>query len=171
MLLFLTDLVKHPIQTGSQVYESFATLSGLVKAGDWETVGGALSPEVYELITQWETLPDSKKGELAGYAFGKHGADILLPGAAAKVVFKWNQIIPNFVIFLVISNALVWNYWVETHPGFRALIAMLGCALIFKSIGPRNILSLMKLLKAEEGEGSNALKSGESDGAARVNEA
>ena len=88
MLLFLTDLVKHPFQTGSQVYESFATLSSLVKAGEWETVGAALSPEVYELITQWETLPDSKKGELAGYAFGKHGADILLPGAAAKVVAK-----------------------------------------------------------------------------------
>ena len=88
MLLFLTDLVEHPIQTGSQVYDSFATLSSLVKAGEWETIGGALSPEVYELITQWETLPDSKKGELAGYAFGKHGADILLPGAAAKVVAK-----------------------------------------------------------------------------------
>ena len=88
MLLFLTDLVEHPIQTGSQVYESFTTLSSLVKAGEWETIGGALSPEVYELVTQWETLPDSKKGELAGYAFGKHGADILLPGAAAKVVAK-----------------------------------------------------------------------------------
>jgi hypothetical protein len=88
MLMFLTDLVQHPIQTGSQVYESFTTLSSLVKSGEWETIGGALSPEVHELITQWETLPDSKKGELAGYAFGKHGADILLPGAAAKVVAK-----------------------------------------------------------------------------------
>ncbi len=85
MLLFLTDLVTSPIQTGAQVYESFSTLSRLVKAGEWETVGSMLSPELHELMTQWETLSDSKKGELAGFAFGKHGADILLPGAAAKV--------------------------------------------------------------------------------------
>jgi len=96
MLLFLTDLVSHPIQTGSQVYESFATLSQLVKAGEWETVGAALSPEVHELITQWDTLPDSKKGELAGYAFGRHGADILLPGGAAKVVAKGSIAVKEF---------------------------------------------------------------------------
>ena len=88
MLLFLTDLATNPIQTGSQVYQSFSTLSSLVKAGEWEAIGSALSPELHELITQWETLPDSKKGELAGYAFGKHGADILLPGGATKLVAK-----------------------------------------------------------------------------------
>ncbi len=85
MLLFLTDLVTSPIQTGAQVYESFSTLSSLVKAGEWETIGSMISPELHELMTQWETLSDSKKGELAGFAFGKHGADILLPGAAVKV--------------------------------------------------------------------------------------
>lgn len=29
-----------------------------------------------------------EKGELAGYAFGKHGADILAPGAVAKIASK-----------------------------------------------------------------------------------
>lgn len=93
MLLFLTDLATNPIQTGSQVYQSFSTLSSFVKAGEWEALGSALSPEVHELITQWDTLPDSKKGELAGYAFGKHGADILLPGGAAKVVAKGSTVV------------------------------------------------------------------------------
>ena len=88
MLLFLSDLVTSPIQTGSQVYHSLSSLSGLVKAGEWEAVGAAFSPEVHELVTQWETLSDSRRGELAGYAFGKHGADIFIPGAAAKVAAK-----------------------------------------------------------------------------------
>src|ERR1700722_1633033 len=34
------------------------------------------------------TLPSEKRGELAGYAVGKHGADILVPGALAKVASK-----------------------------------------------------------------------------------
>jgi hypothetical protein len=39
-------------------------------------------------VTQWETLPSEQRGELAGYAVGKHGADILVPGALAKVASK-----------------------------------------------------------------------------------
>jgi len=88
LLLFLSDLVKHPINTGSQVYESFSALSNLVRAGEWEMIGSSLSPEVHELITQWEILSNSRKGELAGYAFGKHGSDILIPGAAAKIAAR-----------------------------------------------------------------------------------
>src|SRR3984957_13213010 len=34
------------------------------------------------------TLPSEKRGELAGYAVGKHGTDILAPGALAKVASK-----------------------------------------------------------------------------------
>ena len=33
-------------------------------------------------------MSEREKGELSGYAFGKHGADILLPGAAAKAIAK-----------------------------------------------------------------------------------
>jgi hypothetical protein len=39
-------------------------------------------------VTQWDTLPSERRGELAGYAVGKHGADILVPGALAKVASK-----------------------------------------------------------------------------------
>jgi len=39
-------------------------------------------------VTQWDTLPSEQKGELAGYAVGKNGADILAPGALVKVASK-----------------------------------------------------------------------------------
>ena len=88
MLLFVTDLACHPIQTSEKVYESLATLSRLVKSGEWDLVAEALSPELHQLVSEWDTLSAIEKGELSGYAFGKHGADILLPGGAAKAVAK-----------------------------------------------------------------------------------
>jgi hypothetical protein len=88
LMLFLTDLVRHPIQTSEQLYDSISTLSSLAKSGEWNVIGEALSPELHQLISQWDELPAKEKGELAGYAFGKHGADILIPGVAAKAVAK-----------------------------------------------------------------------------------
>ena len=40
------------------------------------------------MTQKWDTLPSEKRGELAGYAVGKHGADILVPGAIVKVASK-----------------------------------------------------------------------------------
>ncbi len=88
ILQLVTDLASHPVQTGNQVYDSFAALNSLIKSGQWEAIGEAFSPELHQLISQWDTLSSSEKGELSGYAFGKHGADILLPGATAKAVAK-----------------------------------------------------------------------------------
>ncbi len=88
MLLFLTDFIKNPIQTSKQVVDSITTLASLVRNDEWETIAEALSPEMHQLVTEWDTLPSDKRGELAGYAIGKHGSDILLPGALAKVASK-----------------------------------------------------------------------------------
>ena len=38
--------------------------------------------------TQWDTLPSETRGELAGYAVGKLGMDLIAPGAVAKVASK-----------------------------------------------------------------------------------
>ena len=88
MLLFITDLACHPVQTSAKVYDSISTLNSLAKSGEWNLIGETLSPELHKLISEWDTLSAKEKGELSGYAFGKHGADILLPGATAKVVAK-----------------------------------------------------------------------------------
>lgn len=40
---------------------------------------------MHYLVTHWDTLSDQEKGERSGYAFGKLGADILIPGATAKL--------------------------------------------------------------------------------------
>lgn len=88
LFLFMGDFVKHPIQTSRQIVDSVSTLVDLVRKDEWGVVAEALSPEVHQLVTQWDTLPSEKRGELAGYAVGKHGADILVPGALAKVASK-----------------------------------------------------------------------------------
>ncbi len=88
LFLFMADFVQHPIQTSGQIVDSITTLVNLVRNDEWGVVAEALSPEVHQLVTQWDTLPSEKKGELAGYAVGKHGADILAPGALAKVASK-----------------------------------------------------------------------------------
>ncbi len=86
--LFLVDFVNHPIQTSKQAIDSITALVDLVRRDEWGSVAEALSPEVHQLVTQWDTLPSGQRGELAGYAVGKHGADILIPGALAKVATK-----------------------------------------------------------------------------------
>lgn len=87
-LAFLSDFVVHPIHTAKQEYEALSTLVKLAQEDEWELIGEALSPEIHQLILEWEILPSEKRGELAGYAFGKHGADIFTPVAIAKVASK-----------------------------------------------------------------------------------
>ncbi len=88
LFLFMADFVKNPIQTSRQIVDSVSTLVDLVRKDEWGVVAEALSPEMHQLVTQWDTLPSNQRGELAGYAVGKHGADILVPGALAKVASK-----------------------------------------------------------------------------------
>ena len=86
--LLLVDFVTHPVRTGSQMAEPVSQLARLVRDDKWGVVAEALSPEIHHLATHWDTLSSEKRGELAGYALGKHGADILMPGALAKVASK-----------------------------------------------------------------------------------
>lgn len=88
IILFLGDFISHPVHTSTQIYEALSTLAKLAREDEWGVIGEVLSPEIYQLVTQWETLPSDRKGELAGYAFGKHGMDILAPGAMAKIASK-----------------------------------------------------------------------------------
>jgi len=85
ILLFLADLATHPIQTAGQMYDALSTLAKLACTDEWELIGQSLAPEIHKLVTQWDTIPSDERGELAGFALGKYGTDILAPGALAKV--------------------------------------------------------------------------------------
>ncbi len=88
IITLVSDLVTNPIHTVGQMIDACTTLVDLARSDDLETIGQALSPELHQLITQWDTLSSDKRGELAGYALGKHGADIATPGVAAKIASK-----------------------------------------------------------------------------------
>ena len=84
-------MITHPIHTATQMYDALSTLARLAREDQWGVIGEVLSPEIHQLVTEWDTLPSDKRGELAGYAFGKHGsdiADIVAPGAVAKIASK-----------------------------------------------------------------------------------
>jgi hypothetical protein len=68
------------------MYESGQMLFELTKSAQWAEIAEALSPEAHELASQWEDLSFEKRGELSGYVFGKHGADLLIPGAGIKLL-------------------------------------------------------------------------------------
>lgn len=87
-LLFLSDFITHPIHTSKQVIDSLSQLATLVKNDEFGIVAESLSPELHQLVTQWDTIPSETKGELAGYAIGKLGMDLMAPGAVAKVASK-----------------------------------------------------------------------------------
>jgi len=92
-LLFLVDLITQPLHTGEQVWDSLVTLKGLVQTKSWETIAETLSPQVHDLIVNWDQLSSYERGELAGYAFGRHGADFLLPAAAAKAAKTCKELV------------------------------------------------------------------------------
>jgi tetratricopeptide (TPR) repeat protein len=85
---FAANAIVHPINTTKEVYQAFSTLAKLTYSKEWKALREALAPEVCQLISEWETLPVKVKGERSGYIIGKYGADILVPGAVAKVASK-----------------------------------------------------------------------------------
>ena len=88
MVLFLRDVAVHPIQTGQQMWEALTLLTDLGRSGEWGALGEVLAPEVHQLVKEWDTTSADRRGEIAGYIFGKYGADILVPGAIAKMSAK-----------------------------------------------------------------------------------
>lgn len=88
LFLFISDLVKHPVSTGKQMWEVLTLINDLARSEEWGTLSASLVPEIHQLIKQWDSLSSDKRGELAGYAFGKYGSDIVIPGALAKAVSK-----------------------------------------------------------------------------------
>jgi hypothetical protein len=81
-------LITHPVQTSKQVADSLTQLVTLVKNDEFGVIAQSLSPELHQLATEWETLSSEKRGELAGYAVGKLGTDLLTPGAITKIAGK-----------------------------------------------------------------------------------
>ncbi len=88
LFLFLSEGIAHPIHTGGQMWEALTLLSKLAFSEQWSALSEILAPEVHQLVEEWDALSSDKRGELAGYAFGKYGSDILIPGALAKAVSK-----------------------------------------------------------------------------------
>ncbi len=85
---FARDVIIHPINTATEVAQALTSLSKLVYSQEWEILVETLVPEVCELAAKWDTLSPKDQGEHAGYVFGKYGADILIPGASAKILSK-----------------------------------------------------------------------------------
>ncbi len=85
---FASELVSHPIDTGNNVCRAFTSLAKLALSQEWATLSQSLAPEVCQLINEWNLLSSQQQGERSGYIFAKYGGDILIPGAAAKVLSK-----------------------------------------------------------------------------------
>ena len=86
--ILVVDLVKEPKNTLSQVFDGFEQLSEMAKSNEWKEIGEVLFPEVAHLVKDWAMLEAKDRLELIAYSFGKYGADILIPGASAKIASK-----------------------------------------------------------------------------------
>jgi tetratricopeptide (TPR) repeat protein len=85
---FAGNALYHPIDTSVGIYKAFDALAGFAVRNEWNQFFSALAPEVKELAVNWESFLVEERGGRSGYIVGKYGADILLPGAAAKVAGK-----------------------------------------------------------------------------------
>ncbi len=64
------------------------SLKDLARSEEWDLITESLCPEIRQLVLEWDTLSHDQRGELTGHAFGKHGADIFMPGAVGKLAKK-----------------------------------------------------------------------------------
>ncbi len=85
---FASELVSHPIDIGNNVCRAFTSLAKLALSQEWATLSQSLAPEVCQLVNEWNLLSSQRQGERSGYIVAKYGGDILIPGAAAKVLSK-----------------------------------------------------------------------------------
>jgi tetratricopeptide (TPR) repeat protein len=88
LLTFFAEFIKHPIQTSRQLFDTGAELAKLVKEDQWGIIAEALAPELCQVVTEWDTLPYEKRGELIAYTVGKYGTDLLAPGTITKLATK-----------------------------------------------------------------------------------
>jgi tetratricopeptide (TPR) repeat protein len=88
---FVVDAVAHPIRTCEQTWDVLEQLASLARTSEWEAISEVLVPEIHELVTDWDTKSSTEKGDLSGYVVGKYGSDILIPGAAGKLLGKGVQ--------------------------------------------------------------------------------
>ena len=86
--LFVSDIVTRPIHTGIEVWGALKTISTIAGSAEWSALSEALAPEAHRLVRDWDSIPSDERGKLAGYVFGKYGADIIIPGALAKAVSR-----------------------------------------------------------------------------------
>lgn len=81
---FLWTMLENPIENSKMLAMSTIDLYTYLKTCDKAELAQILVPEMYELVIEWDNLPFSKRGEIAGYCLGKYGTDILLPVAVLK---------------------------------------------------------------------------------------
>lgn len=87
--------ISHPIDSSKQFTLTVLNFYQFLRSCDKAELAQILVPEMYELVDQWDHLIPKKRGELAGYALGKYGTDILLPLSivkGAKYVKAYNEI-------------------------------------------------------------------------------
>ena len=119
MILFLGDLITHPIHSATQIYEALSTLVRLAHGEEWLAIKEILCPEIHQLIKNWDVTPSVKRGEIAGYIFGKYGADILMPGAIAKIASKSAKSAKELTIALKTLHKAEGTLVVETATGIN----------------------------------------------------
>lgn len=87
-VFFMSDFIRHPVATSRQLVESISALVKLAADDEWGIIAEVLSPELCNVVQNWESLSSDQRGELIGFAVGKLGGDVVVPGAFAKVAAK-----------------------------------------------------------------------------------
>lgn len=90
---FLANLLFHPIETTEELLTALRFLLEKTWEKEWETVFGALTPELKELYFNWDHIEDYQKGKLTGLFIGKNGMAALIAIGAVKTFSKLKNIV------------------------------------------------------------------------------
>jgi len=88
----LWALVRDPINVSKEIVNSCISIVDYIRTQPLDETLCTIVPELKELVTDWNKLPDLRKGEIIGYVIGKYGVDIFLTAGSIKAIKIARQI-------------------------------------------------------------------------------
>jgi tetratricopeptide (TPR) repeat protein len=88
----LWAFAQDPVQVSKDLLDATYSCLNFVRENSTQEVLLTLVPELQTLVHNWDTLPDTERGEIAGLVIGKYGVDIFAGAGIAKCMNAYRNL-------------------------------------------------------------------------------
>lgn len=81
----LWALLKNPGKASHEIVSATYDCLEYIRTHSTPEIAQTLVPELKELVTDWDSIPEYKRGQLTGYILGKYGVDVFMCVGTTKL--------------------------------------------------------------------------------------